>query len=407
MIKLYLAMAVLLIIAVIIVLLAGLRQRRQSVDRESENRDWYEQRLAELEQDKNKQRISQEKFEEAKLELDKTFISDSRDIEGEVTWKRANPFIPIAIILAIAVGFYAMFGSWSLQKQADDALAQLPELGQRLLQEQQQADVESMQTFALGMRQKLAAKPDDPMAWWLYARIMSDLRQFDQAQQAFEKSLALAPNRTGTLISYARFLMSSPTEERLRKAAGMLARVLQQQPTHIEALSLTGFVAYERGDWKQAIAAWQQLLPLLDNESQRSNAVQQAIADAQQKLQAADRSVTVTVSLGEQMRDQLPQQGTLFIYVTATQGPPMPAAVKRLAVTDWPVTVTLTDADSMLPDYRLSGLDQWQVKAMVSQDDKIDREAGDLFAEPMTINAQRSVEVALTLNQKVTEVAND
>ena len=44
---------------------------------------------------------------------------------------------------------------------------------------------------------------------------------------------------------------------------------------------------------------------------------------------------------------------------------------------------------------------------MVSQDDKIDREAGDLFAEPMTINAQRSVEVALTLNQKVTEVAND
>ena len=46
MIKLYLAMAVLLIIAVIIVLLAGLRQRRQSVDRESENRDWYEQRLA-------------------------------------------------------------------------------------------------------------------------------------------------------------------------------------------------------------------------------------------------------------------------------------------------------------------------------------------------------------------------
>ncbi|MEC9318836.1 MAG: c-type cytochrome biogenesis protein CcmI, partial [Pseudomonadota bacterium] len=168
MIKLYLAMAVLLIIAVIIVLLAGLRQRRQSVDRESENRDWYEERLAELEQDKQQQRISQEAYNEAKLELDKTFISDSRDIEGEVSWKRANPFIPIAIILAVAVGFYAVFGSWSLQKQADDALAQLPELGQRLLQEQQQADVESMQTFALGMRQKLAAKPDDPMAWWLY-----------------------------------------------------------------------------------------------------------------------------------------------------------------------------------------------------------------------------------------------
>ena len=127
-------------------------------------------------------------------------------------------------------------------------LAQLPELGQRLLQEQQQADVESMQTFALGMRQKLAAKPDDPMAWWLYAGIMSDLRQFDQAQQAFEKSLALAPNRTGTLISYARFLMSSPTEERLQPL--VCWRVLQQQPTHIEALSLTGFVAYERGDWK-------------------------------------------------------------------------------------------------------------------------------------------------------------
>ena len=78
-----------------------------------------------------------------------------------------------------------------------------------------------------------------------------------------------------------------------------------------------------------------------------------------------------------------------------------------MPVNDWPVTVTLTDADSMLADYRLSGLDQWQVKAMVSQDDKIDRQAGDLFAESVTINAQRSAEVTLTLNQKVTEVAND
>ena len=95
------------------------------------------------------------------------------------------------------------------------------------LQEQQQVDAETLSTFALGLRQKLQRQGDDPIAWWIYAGLMTDLQQFDQANNAFERSLKLDPDRVGTLISYARFLLQNGGADANQKAAQLLARVLR------------------------------------------------------------------------------------------------------------------------------------------------------------------------------------
>ena len=81
----------------------------------------------------------------------------------------------------------------------------------------------------------------------------------------------------------------------------------------------------------------------------------------------------------------------------------MPAAVVRQPVSEFPVTVTLSNQNAMLPDYKMSDLDQWQVHARISQDEKIDRQAGDLEAERVTINADGSAELTLTLSSRIEE----
>lgn len=406
MIKLLLALAVLVILAVIVILLARVFQHQQQVNRANENQQWYRQRLSELEEDHDNGRIDKEEYQQAVTELDKTYVSDSRNIEDEIRWLPAKPWLPIALLVVISVGLYAAYGSWSLQRQADEALQRLPELGQTVLQEQQQVDAETLSTFALGLRQKLQRQGDDPIAWWIYAGLMSDLQQFDQANNAFQRSLDLDPDRVGTLISYSRFLLQNGGAETNRQAGQLLARALRLEPNNADALSLSGFVAFENANYEQAITAWQRLLSITPENSPRRDVVEQAIADAQQQLQQGAMSVTVTVELGETVRDALPANGTLFIYVTAAEGTPMPAAVKRVPAGNLPVTVTLSNQDSMLPDYRLSSLSQWKVQARVSQDDKIDLQAGDLNAEPAIINAKDSASVTLRLTEQVATTDN-
>jgi len=406
MIKLVLALAVLVILAVIVILLARVFQHKQQLSRDNENQQWYRQRLSELDEDHANGRVSEEEYQQAVTELDKTFVTDNRNIEADIKWLPAKPWLPIVLLVVLSVGLYIAFGSWTLQRQADDALQQLPELGKTVLQEQQQVDAETLSTFALGLRQKLQRQGDDPIAWWIYAGLMSDLQQFDQANNAFQRSLDLDPDRVGTLISYARFLLQNGGAETNQQAAQLLARALRLEPDNADALSLSGFVAFENANYEQAVNAWQRLLSLTPADSNRREVVEQAIADAKQQLQQGAMSLTVTVELGETVRDALPANGTLFIYVTAPDGAPMPAAVKRVAAGSLPVTVTLSNQDSMLPDYQLSSLEQWKVQARVSQDDKIDVQAGDLNAVPAVINAKDSASVTLRLTEQVATTNN-
>jgi hypothetical protein len=81
----------------------------------------------------------------------------------------------------------------------------------------------------------------------------------------------------------------------------------------------------------------------------------------------------------------------------------MPAAVVRQPVSEFPMTVTLSNSNAMLPDYKLSDLDEWLVHARISQDEKIDRQMGDLEAETVAIQADGSTELTLTLSTRIDE----
>ena len=173
--SLWLLMLLMLLVAVVFVFLATGKQRRYQ-KRQDENQRWYEQRLSELKEERSQHGLPEEDYQHAKQELDKTFLNDSQDVEESVNWQRAPVIVPVILLVVISSGLYWAFGSWQLQLQAEDAREQLPELGKRLLQQQnQQASREDLNTFALGLRQKLMREPDDAVAWWIYAGLMVDL----------------------------------------------------------------------------------------------------------------------------------------------------------------------------------------------------------------------------------------
>lgn len=400
--SLIIVMLLMLLVAVVFVLLATGKQRRIQ-KRQDENRRWYEQRLAELEEERSLHGLSDEEFDYSKQELDKTFVNDSKDIEESVDWRPAPVVLPAAIVVVISVVLYWSFGSWQLQEQASEARERLPELGKKLLSERAQAaEPEELNLFALGLRQKLMSDPDDAIAWWIYAGLMVDIGAPEEADEAFQKSLDLEPERLNTLVSYSRFLLMSGSAQNKAKAANLLARALKLNPANIEALSLLGFVAYEQQDWEQAIQAWELLQEQLPPGSERYVAVQNALADAKQQQASAGITLTVTVNIDSAVREFLPENATLFVYVTGNDTP-MPAAVVREPVKGFPVTYTLSNDNAMLPDHKLSDLDEWTVRARVSQDENIEAESGDLEASTVTIKAKANQTATVTLSTRIQE----
>lgn len=383
-------------------LLTGRRQQDQQRTRLDVNRELYEQRKLELVQERDDGYLTAEAYSRANAELDKRFVTENSELEhlhdqqvGRSIW------LPAVLLVVMTLVLYGLFGSWSLQRQADQALAQLPELGQKVLADSSaQTTPEELETFALGLRQRLAKEPDDAVAWLVYARVMTAMAQLEQAIDAYEKSLELEPSRTGTLLSYAQLLIQTGDESFMPQAAQMLQQILQQQPDNQEALSLLGFVAFQRGDWDMAVTAWELLLELIPPTDERYQPVSAAVADAKQQLTAAQQQLTVTIEVAAAVQEQIPEGATLFVYVRAPEGPGMPAAVVRQPVSDFPVTVTLSDANAMLPDYRLSQLNQWQVMARISADEQIDAAPGDFDAEAVVVEPGTQ-SVALVITEKL------
>ena len=311
--------------------------------------------------------------------------------------------------MVIGAVSYGLFGSYGLQQQAIQASQQLPQLGAKILpqimglsasapsQAEDAISAEQIDQVALGLRLKLMREPNDAVAWMVYAELMTRFGQFEQALEAYEKSYQLDDTRLSTLGSYARLLVSLGEDHQVSRAAAILRRMLQLDPGNLDGLSLLGLVAFQRSDWQQALLAWNLLIQQLAEDDPRRAAIAAAIADAEQQQQLATQGIAVTVSLTAAAAAQLPDNATLFVYVREPNGNPMPAAVIRQPVGEFPVTLRLSNANAMLDDYNLTTLSQWQVMARISADQQIDAGPGDLDAQPQVV-AVGTVAVSLVID---------
>ncbi|SMQ62628.1 cytochrome c-type biogenesis protein CcmI [Pseudidiomarina planktonica] len=401
----WLILALVLLLGGAFLLVFGRRQSDIKRTRLTVNRELYQQRIQELENEAKDGVLSKSALAAAKTELDKRFVNENAELEQKLeTSQPVKLWVVALLVMVIASGVYYGSGSWRLQLQADDALLALPELGRRALQnDQEQLTPRELDTFALGLRQKLARQPNDAVAWLVYGRVMLAQGQMEQAIDAMQRSYDLQPDRMGTLLSFSQLLLSTGEPRYLAQAAELLVQALQQNPQSPDALSLLGFVAYEQQDWQEAVTAWQLLLEQLEPGDGRYAVIEEALSDARQRLAGADTAIRVTVDLAPELQAAVPEGATLFVYVRDPDGNPMPAAVVKQPVTEFPVTVTLSDADAMLADYTLSSLEQWQVLARISADERIDASPGDLDGRSEVITTITNETLNVTINNRIND----
>lgn len=397
---------------IIIVLLAGaaallvvpaMRQSKQgaATSRDALNKALYQDRLYELDQDEA-QGVVAERPELVK-ELQQNLLND---IPGQLD-EQTKPItrwalVPgVLLLVVVTLGFYLKTGGLAQVMDWQQVQDQMPELRARVANERAQPlSMEEIARLGLGLRTALQQDDRNINDWMMLGRVGMALNNATTATQAFAHAYQLDPNNLEVRLGYAEVLTRSNDPEDNKQATQMLRKMIADDHTNLRVLSLLAFNAFEQGDFKQAIGAWQVMLKLLPANDQRTEVLKRSIAQA--KSQAGEETVklNVNVTLSPEATNALPQQGTLVISVTDGANP-VPVAVKQLPLSRFPLSFSLDDSNAMMPERLLSALHQVKVRVRISHDGLATPQAGDWFGESELQNFSGKEQVSVQINKQV------
>lgn len=364
-----LSFAAALMLVLILVLLLFFRRKGEEVQLSPVAQ--FEDKLRLLSQARDNGELAEQDFTQAATEL-KTQYLQAQQSQQTVTSPATAWVLGTSLLVVVGTAaLYSQTGHFTELQNWQRAQQQLPAYGERaLLNQGEPLTEEEIELFALALRTKISKEGDDAVAWFVIGRIWLSKGMLDDAIEAFEKALALTPNRVNVLISYSQALLVASGDENLAKAASSLAKVLQQDPENSDALSMLAMVAEERGDKEQAQQAWQLLLPKLDKTDPRYALVQQKLGLAPTSEQAATaavsgRQVSVQLTISPELAEYY-KTGTLFVFAKAVDGPPLPLAVQKLAVFNGTQTIELSEAQAMQQGWTLANAERIQISARLS-----------------------------------------
>ena len=347
---------------------------------------------------------------ERELLLDADADDDSAAAEETPAQPRRLPRAPLAAAVIclplVAAALYAALG----EPGALSAAPRPPDLAQA----------------ATTLRERLQAD-DNEDGWILLGRAESELGRFDAAAAAFARAIEIGGETPAALaLQVDALLMGAAARQENAApsaAAFLIARAIEIDPDHAPSLWLSGLIAQSAGEHEKAAGFWRRLQAIAP---QPPPALAAMIADAEalaaaqgsfleSKLESNPESkseapsesppalLRVVVDIDDSFADSIPPSAALFVFARAAAGeggPPL--AVKRLAAGGWPLTVELSDADAMTPNFSLSRQGApIVVVARASKSGRAREQAGDWFGRSAPLSPPLSRALTVTINRVV------
>lgn len=301
----------------------------------------------------------------------------------------------IGFVAVVVVAGYAFLGNpkaWSVGPG---------ESGEAQAEGMQMAQIETMVNQ---LAERLKSRPDDAEGWMMLGRSYAVLGRFAEAVPAYQKVLALRPQDAQAHADLAdakgmlndRRLDGEP-EQLIRKALAL-------DPRNLKALSLAGTIAFQRGDFAQAVKHWELAVATGEPGSELTRNLESGIAEARQRgglaaaaptsatpaAAAAGATVGGKVVLSAALKARVSPDDTVFVFARPAQGAKMPLAILKRQVKDLPLDFTLDDSLAMSPAARISGAGQVVVGARISKSGNAMPQPGDLqgLSAPVGVGAK-------------------
>ena len=389
--------AVLVAIALLFLVLPLWRATANNNDvlRDAANLEILRDQAAEMEKDLQNGLLTQEAYEQGKLELQARLLEEVKTT-GQTEKLAHNPARKLAIMLALLLPLFAV----PLYLVVGNTKALLPQ------EELAVADgfgVIRSEAALQELEKKLERLPENPDGWLVLARSYSAMQRFQDAVRAYGNLVKLVPNEPQLWTDYADVTAMNNNQSLLGEPTKYLNKALELDPDNTSARALSGSAAMERGDYYSAVIHWQKLVDLLPPDYPDVQMIHEGIKQAKQFLAmqkggkqklaqlekmkgtapaqpAVDpaQAITGRASFAAGMAGMASPTDTVFILARAANGPKMPLAVLRKQVKDLPLEFSLDDSLAMQPELKLSGFGEVVVIARVSKSGSPMAQPGDL-----------------------------
>lgn len=385
--------AALLVAAALLFIVPPLWRRRdqKGVQRDRSNLEIYKDQMLELEADLHNGILSQEQFEQGRVELERRLLEDVAPETNQPTVSddrgegRGAAITVMLLVPLLAVFIYLIRGNPGALSPEKITVAQ--QAGNGPAHSVTAAQIESM---VQGLAARLESNPQDAQGWRMLGRSYVALGRYQEAIAALERAVAMLPDDPDLLADYADSLAMTGGQSLVGKPMEMIKRALQLDPHHEKSLWLAGTASYNLGDYPGAIAYWERLLKQMAPGSQEAQQVTNIIAEArdlasgkkpapvaQTAVPAAAR-VAGTVKLSPELAAKVTPTDTVYLFARAPQGPRMPLATFRAQVKDLPLKFNLDDSMAPTAMAHLSDFSSVVIGARISRSGNPMPQSGDL-----------------------------
>ena len=345
------------------------------------------QKKHELEQDLSSDLIDEVEFSQANEEIAQTLAVELNQVTDVVETKSqaggAWIVLAIAIFLSVlSVGFY----QYLTFKPA------------KVVQTQQQdAQPVSLEQSVKQLKEYLTNNPGDAQSWQTLGLALFELQDLEGSMHAYERAYQLDSKNVSILVEYASAIATAQNNQFTGRASTLVREALEVDPNAPDALYLAGLVAVNALELDLAKQLWQRALSLLPAEHPDRQILQDILSElAQMQNQALEQhQVDVHVELSEAFQQDRYKNHYLMIYVKAAKGRPMPIAIQKIQLKDFSGSVTLTDANSVMPSQTLSESNEVVAVVRLSQTGSAMKQADDIEVLSQVINVKNNPVVNL------------
>lgn len=362
------------------------------------------ERLAELEEEHAAGVLALADFEQAKRELELNLAGDLVEEQTKVsTGGNRALLVVLAIIFPVAtVGIYQNMG-------APEHLSVVgPGGGIGGNPHAQQGETPSVEELTARLEQRLQEEPNNPDGWFMLGRTKMSMGQYEQAAEAFQKTLDLVGEHPSILVALADSVAMSQSGRISGRPAELVQRALAVSPDDVTALWLAGQAAEEQGELEAALGYWRRAEVQLHDQPGSLAEIRSMIARVEgesgiqsQPLETEGPSVALDISLSPELAARVEPTDTVFIFARAVEGPPMPVAAAKLQASDLPARVTLNDEMAMMPQMKLSLFEQVKVGARISRSGQPTPASGDLQSDTHSVNVGGEVALKVLIDREV------
>ncbi len=353
----------------------SLRARSAGVAAGAANAAVFKQRLEELKAERERGDLDDEALSQLEAELQRQLLAETVTEDSAARQERLPAWLlPLLLVLSVGASamLYRSLGAWP-EMAVNELQAELA--GKRRF------SPEDIRALSQAIETSLQFRSENPELRFWHAQLAIEQGNYSAAVASYRELLAGEPRNAMLMAQLAQALFLRDGRKLDGEARALMEQAIALDPAQTTALGMLGMDAFERGDYAQAVQRWTALLSSLSPQSPQSRVIGEALARAKQLALENGTLGGIVVLVDRADSVSLPDQGVLYVFAKAADGPGFPLAVVRKPQSgdiSWPQQFVLTPADAMRADMTLDKFEDVKLTARFSRGGSVAPTAGDV-----------------------------